>query len=96
MTGDGYTTSAEKLDSLINRFSRRFNAIGGLGEIFNFFGAIFIAATTTAVGYFIIVNDESLDLSSPLAPTIVRIITEQVLNTIRPSLLSVSLLELTS
>ena len=75
MGGKSFFDSAQDAFYLVLRNSARFNLVGGLGSLFNLLGAIFIAGVTTGAGYLVITKhvDFTTSLSSPLAPTVVRL-----------------------
>lgn len=74
MTGTGFCSSAWKVFQLILHNPLRFAVTGFLGEIFQFFGEMFICLLTALCGWLIITKSESFsNLSSVVAPTIVLI-----------------------
>lgn len=74
LSGQGFCRSAYEAFYLIVRNAAQFAVTHLIGKIFCFFGACFITATSTAIGYYIITSAEPYKshIFSPAFPTIVR------------------------
>ncbi|CAD8090823.1 unnamed protein product [Paramecium sonneborni] len=71
LTGQSFCNAAYDAFYLILRNATRVAITHGLGELFEFLGAIFISATTSFICYLIITKSESYknNIFSPIAPT---------------------------
>lgn len=72
LSGQGFCRSAYEAFYLIVRNAAQFAVTHLIGKIFCFFGACFITATSTAIGYYIITSAEPYKshIFSPAFPTI--------------------------
>lgn len=52
----------------------RFGMMRSIGSVFSFFGGIVIAVSTGAFSYLILTSAKSLDLTSPIPPTVVCVL----------------------
>jgi hypothetical protein len=74
MAGTNFLSSAWKVFQLILQNPLRFGMTGFLGEIFQFFGELFICLLTGLIGWAIITNaDQFQYLNSTITPTIENI-----------------------
>lgn len=70
LTNNNFCTSAWHSFALIIKNAHRFGLTHTIGAVYTFFGVIVISAATSGLGYLWLTNQASLNLASPIPPTV--------------------------